>query len=216
MKDVNASRSLLSYSKVQKLISRAIRCNPLFFRKQRIKDLRYLDLGCGRYPEPTMVNLDYHWLPGVDVCWDLTRPRMPFSDERFTGIYTEHCIDGLPHRYFLPILRDLHRVLEPGGVLRMSFADAELYCDLYQRRKTDKSVAIPYGENEATAMISLNRAMRHPCHTFLFDFETLALFLREAGFRAVHRRRFREGQDPALLVDRAERADESMYVEAVK
>ncbi|HEX2615959.1 MAG TPA: hypothetical protein VHL57_00375, partial [Flavobacteriales bacterium] len=210
LQDINAKRSLLSYAKVQKLISKAIRGNGLFFSKERIKDLKHLNLGCGLHPEPGMVNLDYHWVPGVDVCWDLTKPQMPFPEGRFQGVYTEHCIDGLPHHYFKPILRDLHRILAPGGILRMSFADAEIYCDLYQKRKTDKSVAIPYGEDEATAMVSLNRAMRHPCHTFLFDFETLALYLKEAGFSAVHRRSFRQGQDPTLLVDRPEREAESM------
>jgi hypothetical protein len=38
--------------------------------------------------------------------------------------------------------------------------DGELYLDLYARKKTDKSVMMPYGENEATAMISVGPATR--------------------------------------------------------
>ncbi|MBS1582754.1 MAG: methyltransferase domain-containing protein [Bacteroidetes bacterium] len=218
LKDISADRSLLSYAKVQKAISSVIRGHRPFFNSKRIAPLKHLNVGCGLHPEPALVNLDYHWVPGVDVCWDLTRPHLPFPDARFDGIFTEHCIDGLPHRYFMPVLRDLHRVLKPGGTLRMSTTDGGLYCDLYQQRKTDPAVRIPYAEElgETTAMMSLNRVMRHICHTFVFDEGTLALRLREAGFREVRRCAYHEGRDPALLVDRPERRSESLYMEAVR
>lgn len=218
LQDISTRRSLLSYAKVQKVVSGLIRNRGAFFNTKRIAALKHLNVGCGLHPEPALVNLDYHWVPGVDVCWDLRRPRMPFPDGRFTGIFTEHCIDGLPPSYFKPLLREMHRLLAPGGTLRMSTTDGGLYCDLYQRRKTDPTVEIPYAKDrgEVTAMESLNRTMRHICHTFVFDEETLGRYLREAGFREVQRRGFREGRDPVLLVDRPERRIESLYMEAVK
>ena len=81
--DISTKRSLLSYAKVQRLVSRVIRNKPLFFSKNAGKhDL--LNVGCGLFPVEGFVNLDWHWCPGVDVCWDLRKP-YPFNADRFSG-----------------------------------------------------------------------------------------------------------------------------------
>ena len=53
-------------------------------------------------------------------------------------------------------------------------------------------------------------------HRCMYDFELLALLLGKAGFQSVIRAGFREGADPALLVDTASRAIELLYVEAIR
>jgi hypothetical protein len=55
--DVSAKRSLLSYHRVQKLVSSVIRGRPTFFLHNAAK-LPYLNVGCGMLPEPGLVNLD--------------------------------------------------------------------------------------------------------------------------------------------------------------
>ena len=51
-------------------------------------------------------------------------------------------------------------------------------------------------------------------HQYIYDYETLALRLTEAGFVGVTRADFGRGQLPELLVDQAARRFESLYVEA--
>lgn len=215
LSDISASRSLLTYAKVQRLISRIIRNKPILFSK-RAHTASCLNVGCGLYPLEGFVNLDWHWCPGVDVCWDL-RKRYPFPEDRFEGIYSEHCIDGLPRDRFLPNLREMHRVLKPGGTLRISFCDSELYVDAYVRWRADRTPT-PFMQERGhrTGMQALDWIYHHVTHRTLVDFETLELRLREAGFREIRRVAFREGRDPRLLQDREERRLESLYVEAVK
>ena len=75
---------------------------------------------------------------------------------------------------------------------------------------------MPYGENEKTPMISINRIFRSHGHQFIYDYETLEFLLNEAGFNNVKREGFRTGNDNRLLIDSPERVIESVYLEAIK
>ena len=213
--DISASRSIWSYAKVQRMVSRLIRNKPFLFRKDVGKS-SMLNVGCGQYPAKGFVNLDWHWSPGVDVCWDLRKP-YPFPADRFTGIYCEHCIDGLPHKWFVPNLRELYRVLKPGGTLRIIYCDSELYVDAYVKWRAERTPT-PFMQDRGhrTGMQALDWVYHHATHQTLIDFETLDMHLRETGFSQVKRVGYREGRDAHLLLDREERRPESLYVEAVK
>lgn len=212
--NISLNRSIGSYYTVQGVVSKFIRGNPLFIRRSRIRDLPILNVGCGDKSHPGCVNIDYRWTPGIDVCWDITKKAYPFPDERFEGIYTEHCLEHIPYDSCRRNLVEFRRILKPGGILRVVIPDGELYLDLYARKKTDKSVMMPYGENEATAMISVNRIFRAHRHLFIYDFETFGMLLEEAGFRNITRVKFMQGSDSRLLMDSAEREIESLYIEA--
>ncbi len=216
LNDLSAKRSLLSYHRVQRFISTVIRGRRPFFSRNATT-LPYLNVGCGMFPEPGLINLDWHWCPGVDVCCDLRKP-YPFPDDRFEGLYCEHVIDGLPKRYFKPNLKEMHRVLKPGGTLRIIFCNSELYVDAYVKRRQDPTFEMPFFKDRGhtTGMEALDWIFHHWTHKTLVDFETLSLYLKEAGFREVKRVGFKEGRIPALLRDQPSRALESLYVEAVK
>ena len=78
---------------------------------------RKLNLGCGHDVKPGWVNLDIAPLDGVDVVHDLDDHPLPFDDESFDYI---ECIDILEHVDDLPdVMRELHRILAPGGRLRI-------------------------------------------------------------------------------------------------
>jgi predicted SAM-dependent methyltransferase len=216
LEDISTKRSLLSYAKVQRLISSVIRNKRIFFSKKSTT-LPHLNLGCGMHPEQDMVNVDWHWCPGVDVVCDIRRP-YPFPADRFEGIYCEHVIDGLPKAYFNPNLKEMHRVLKPGGTLRITFCDSELYVDAYVKRRQDPHYQMPFfaDRGHRTGMEALDWIYHHWTHKTLVDFETLSLYLKEAGFREITRCTYRQGRNPALLRDQVSRAPESLYVEAVK
>jgi SAM-dependent methyltransferase len=93
-----------------------------------------LNLGCGHDIRPGWLNLDVAPLPGVDVVHDLQQPPLPFADDRFELIL---CQDVLEHVDLVPTLRDLHRVLAPGGRLELRsphFTSQAFHADPTHRR----------------------------------------------------------------------------------
>jgi SAM-dependent methyltransferase len=73
-----------------------------------------LNVGCGRDSRAGWVNLDASPLPGVDIVHNLENLPLPFADGEFDEIL---CQDVLEHIEYIPVLRDLHRILKPGGEL---------------------------------------------------------------------------------------------------
>jgi SAM-dependent methyltransferase len=74
-----------------------------------------LNLGCGRYPKPGFVNVDWVAAPGVDVVHDLTELPYPFDSGSFERIEADHVIEHLPDVF--RVMGELHRLLAPGGEL---------------------------------------------------------------------------------------------------
>jgi len=77
-------------------------------------ELNKLNIGCGNNILPGWVNLDISSLPGVDVVCDIQKLPLPFADEYFDEIL---CQDILEHVEYIPILRDIYRIMKKGGVL---------------------------------------------------------------------------------------------------
>lgn len=78
---------------------------------------RSLSVGCGHDVRAGWTNLDLAALPGVDVVHDLDDIPLPFADESFDYI---ECNDILEHvREFPDVMRELHRILAPGGKIRI-------------------------------------------------------------------------------------------------
>lgn len=88
-----------------------------------------LNLGCGTDIRPGYVNLDAANLPGVDVVHDLSELPLPFEDESFTEV---NCKDILEHLDYVPLLREIHRVLRASGRLVVEaphFTSPAVYID---------------------------------------------------------------------------------------
>lgn len=73
-----------------------------------------LNVGCGADVRPGWINLDQFALPGVDVVHDLERLPLPFADNRFDEIL---CQDVLEHLDYVPLLKELWRILKPDGTI---------------------------------------------------------------------------------------------------
>jgi SAM-dependent methyltransferase len=59
------------------------------------------------------------------------RERLPFKEGQFDAVYHSHVLEHLPHSQALPFLRECHRVLAPGGILRVVVPDLEMIARLY-------------------------------------------------------------------------------------
>jgi predicted SAM-dependent methyltransferase len=184
-------------------------------RPDRIKkEAVYLNVGCGPkgLRSPSWFNLDATRMDGVDLPWDAGRS-LPFRRRRFRGIFTEHFLEHLPEDEARVFLGECLRVLEPGGTLRISVPDGGLYLE---KHHSDPSWLLErWGGRFQTPMEVINRVFRQGSeHQYCYDFETLALRLREVGFEEVRRADFGQGADPELWIDQPERRLESLYVEA--
>ena len=73
-----------------------------------------LNLGCGNDIREGWVNLDIAPLPGVDVVHNLEELPLPFEDEEFDHIRAQ---DILEHLEYIPLLKEIHRILKPGGTI---------------------------------------------------------------------------------------------------
>ncbi|HYE60326.1 MAG TPA: methyltransferase domain-containing protein [Candidatus Kapabacteria bacterium] len=73
-----------------------------------------LNVGCGTHILPGWINLDVKQIPGVDMVHDIEHLPLPFADNQFDEIL---CQDVLEHVEYIPVLKDLHRILQPGGTL---------------------------------------------------------------------------------------------------
>ncbi len=78
------------------------------------KQLLKLNLGCGTDIRPGWVNMDIANLAGVDIVHNIETLPLPFADCHFDEIL---CQDILEHIEYIPVLKDLHRILKPGGIL---------------------------------------------------------------------------------------------------
>lgn len=216
LKKFSLRRPLTSYGKVQFFITSIVRGSRLFINKDRIYKKRLLNVGCGPFPLPEFINIDYIWHPKIDICWDITKKAYPLPSELLEGVFSEHCLEHISFEECLANLKEFYRLLKVGGIVRIVVPDGELYCDIYHKRKNGEVAEFPYGKNEATGMISINRIFRSHGHQFIYDFETFGLLLTKAGFKEVKKVSYREGSDKRLLIDRPEREIESLYIEAKK
>lgn len=81
-----------------------------------------LNLGCGRNRLEGYVNIDRFAAAEPDLLWNLEQVPWPFADESVTEIRAVHVLEHLGERSetFLSIIQEMHRVLAPGGVIRIT------------------------------------------------------------------------------------------------
>lgn len=77
---------------------------------------RKLNLGCGTDIREGWVNLDSANIPGVDVVHNIQLLPLPFGNNAFDEVL---CNDILEHIDYPPVLKDIHRILAPGGVVHI-------------------------------------------------------------------------------------------------
>jgi len=167
------------------------------------KGIRYLQVGgdwwnkCG----DGWLNTDFIFtrLPVGFVCedWRTGRyilrgdagHRWPFEDESFEIVYSEHMFEHILPMDGSSFIREMYRVLKPGGVLRVTTPDLEKYLMGYVNRKTD-----PFLQQHAarfppmgklgppyTAATVVNNIFRNYEHRWVYDFEEFAAVAVHAG-----------------------------------
>ncbi len=86
--------------------------------------LQLLNVGCGRCYHPAWTNIDLVAATPEVRAYDLRRG-FPYSDETFDAVYHSHVLEHLSPGAAREMLARCHRVLRPGGVLRVVVPDLE-------------------------------------------------------------------------------------------
>jgi SAM-dependent methyltransferase len=84
----------------------------------------YLNLGCGVRRHPDWINVDAHARVDGILEHDLRRP-LPFPDNTFKVVYHSHTLEHFDAEQGRRLMRECHRVLAPGGVVRVVVPDLE-------------------------------------------------------------------------------------------
>jgi predicted SAM-dependent methyltransferase len=182
-------------------------------------DLR-LHLGCGPRLMPGWVNVDAFERSGLDLRWDLRDP-LPCPGAVAELIYSEHFLEHLEQDAAEAFLREVARLLRPGGVLRLGVPDAGLYLRAYVEGRADFFAALPHLGGAERALETpgevINQMFRMGGHhRYAWDYETLARTLERAGLVNVRQWGAGKASRPDLCLDDPSHAVETLYVEAEK
>jgi predicted SAM-dependent methyltransferase len=170
-----------------------------------------LNLGCGPNREPGWVNIDA-FDKGADLHLDL-REDLPFADGSVDVIYSEHFFEHLDYpRDVVHLLSEARRVLMPGGLFSVGVPRIENALGDYASGRTDwfdKTRGISHPDWCNTRAHQINYLFRQAGeHLYAYDFETLSVVLREAGFIDLVERDWTAGLD-------AETRKGSLYIDAI-
>jgi predicted SAM-dependent methyltransferase len=162
-----------------------------------------LNIGCGDHPLPGWLNSDCDAImpPGA-LYLDAARP-FPLASGSFDFIFSEHMIEHVPLAGAVNMLRECHRILRPGGRIRIATPRLEFMLELLTDPAEQHRSYADYhyeGLTEEPAVRTpariLNDYHRMWGHQFVFDEATLRLLLERAGFVNLQVEEVNESSDP--------------------
>jgi len=89
------------------------------------------NLGCGRTRLEGYVNVDINPGENVDLVLDLRTELVNIPDGDASEVVMFHALEHLEKIHYIPLFRQLNRILETGGSLYLSFPDFEVCSKFY-------------------------------------------------------------------------------------
>jgi predicted SAM-dependent methyltransferase len=177
--------------------------------------VRRLNWGCGDYPDSGWINSDIKASPGVHIARDI-RYGLPLETGCMEYAVSVHALPELGYSDQVPALRELRRVLRPGGVLRLGLPDLDKGIRAYLDEDREYFL-VPDKDARTMGAKFITQMLWYGWSRTLFTFDFLAEMLTEAGFTSVSRCSYRHTNSPFPdITEHDSRARESLYAEAVK
>ena len=121
--------------------------------------------------------------PNVDHVGDIQEVAAGFADESVDALYASHVIEHLGYDKALPeTLKQLCRILKPGGQFYISVPDMKTLAQLFLHPKADLNMRI-----HVMRILYGGRTDAHDVHYVGFDQEIMGFFLANAGFSHLRR-----------------------------
>lgn len=136
-----------------------------------------LHLGCGPKHIPGWYHVDVVDLPHIELQHDVARLPM-IRDNTVSVIYACHVVEHFMRREILDVLKEWHRVLQPGGTLRVAVPDfAAIVEEYHQTRNLLAVIGLLFGSQWGL----------YGFHHTVYDEPVLTDLLVSAGFCSIHR-----------------------------
>jgi len=136
-----------------------------------------LHLGCGRRVIPGFYHVDAHDYPHVDRVADVSDLSF-VPDGTVSLIYAASVLEHFGRHDYMRVLAEWHRVLKPGGVLRLSVPDFDAAVAVYlDRERFPEGLRLIHG-----ALIGGQRD-EWDYHKMVFNKDLLTESLIQTGFR---------------------------------
>jgi predicted SAM-dependent methyltransferase len=195
----------------------ALQDAPLFQRRSRrgkridtylrTHPMRKLQLGTGDNVRPGWLNTDMvdHGRQHEIVYLDARKP-FPLPDGSFDLVFSEHMIEHLSYAEGLRCLRECHRILRPGGRVRLATPSLSRIAQLYEDNLTDlqrryirwsTDSFVDHSDGYEPGFV-LNNFVRSWGHEFIYDERTLRRALQSVGFVDIEEQRVGESGEPGL------------------
>ncbi|MEH2110217.1 class I SAM-dependent methyltransferase [Nostoc sp.] len=160
-----------------------------------------------------VISLHYNILKGL-----------PLDSDSLLGINMSHILEHFTREEGLKVLKDCHRVLVPGGVLRISCPDLLVYAKAYINRdssfynSTAIRMACCYEDLNTYGDKFISKAYDNENgHKWFYDAESAIDLLKTAGFRKIEERQLHDSSLPNIEnIEPEHRQAESFYIEAIK
>lgn len=176
-----------------------------------------VELGTSTAKHSNLIPTDVGWRSRYWL--DVTTP-WPFPDGSVSHVYADNMIEHVTLDGARDLLRHAHRAMAPGGRIRLVTPDAERFARMYLEKgdllaaQTQRNRSHGYRVDHP---VSLMRTVFAECghhQGYVWDHESLAFELTEAGFARVRRCEVQESEDPLLsgLESRTEPVDRLLYL----
>lgn len=197
----------------------------------------WLNIGSSGRITPGFEHVDRESVPGANVRVCDIRLGLPYADSTVEVAVMSHVLEHLHPFWEAPaVLRDVHRVLVPGGVFRVAVPDLRRLVAAYDDGSTDGAAKLAATQRElkeyvGTAYEDLPPALRfsviafgdnsgspaYDGHRVIFDGPALRWILERAGFTGFEVVGPAESRHPTLLTRyRDVQAAEEIVVEVTR
>lgn len=178
---------------------------------------------CGSVRIGDFYNIDLN--PQADLTIDLEKKLLPFRDRSADTVVCISAINYFAKERGSEIIRDVYRILKSGGIARFAVQDLlEISKKYVTGDRNFFFQKLPNGKDRfhgKTMADKINSWFyrykidggKH-CKYF-YDFETLALLFKEAGFSKIEKKNYMESLIPEISqIDN--RPDQMFFLEAIK
>lgn len=114
---------------------------------------------------------------------------VPFADNSLDIVFTSHFLEHLSETDGLNFLEDCHRVLKPGGLLRILVPDLDFAAELYASGKVDEMLR--------TFFYTSDRFDFH-AHKYGYNFNSLSERIKKFNFKEIKKQDFKKGECPNI------------------